>query len=133
MTNQKESGRKAIHHKVGVDNSFSAALCIGECFFSPGSVYTLKYPSLAVVLVYMRTVQKYCCFCVVHKTDCCKRTPRHFFLAAVSPSFCQSVHVFILILTFILRPTLTTNIIPCHSFTLLLGLCCSNRITLLPN
>lgn len=68
MTNQRESGRKAIYHKVGVDNSFSAVLCIGECFFSHGSVYSLKYPSLAVVLVYMRTVQKYCSFCDV-QTD----------------------------------------------------------------
>lgn len=52
-----ESGRKAIHQKVGADNFFSPAVShIGECVLPACFVYTLKCSSLVLVLVYMRTV-----------------------------------------------------------------------------
>lgn len=74
---------------------------------------------------------------VLRATVCCRQTCRHFLLASyvtLPLSSCQSVHVSILFLTFTHRLMLTTNMIVCHSITLLLGFGSSvNKITLLPS
>lgn len=59
MTNQRESLRKAIYQKVGVDNCvLSVVSRVGECVLSSGFVYTLKCMSLVLVLgVCMKTVE----------------------------------------------------------------------------
>lgn len=124
MTNQRESQRKAIYQKVGVDNCvFSVVSRVGECVLSSGFVYTLKCMSIVLVLgVCMKTVELKARSLVCYvQQSACRQTCRRFLLETYVTIPPAVSHISILLLTFIHRLLLTASIMLCHSITLLLG------------